>query len=378
MALLDMAFKAGLVCIIVHVNYHLRESAQRDQALVENYGALHKLKVFLFDAPLFKTGNFQKQAREYRYEKMAQVCLSQNADAILVAHHQDDDIETVLMQQRRQSDVEWLGLQEVSTMNHQTLIRPLLDFTKADLIHYCDGHGIEYGLDESNESLNYERNRVRKECVHLSRIQKEELLNLKKTRNDERRTFLSRYQDELKGSQLSLQRYQSLMMEWPSFLFEWLRAHAVSRPLSKDYLKELHRQCCESQSLNLRIGSCQLIKHYDNLLLTEPFQAYRYTLEEAKEYKTPYFNLSFRNGEGFSVDGTDFPLTIRSALGSELVPGKTRSKTLNRWFIEHKIKVQDRKQWPVVLNAKDEVIFIPKCGVSTGLRPNKIHLYMIK
>lgn len=378
MALLDRAFQAGIECIVVHVNYHRRDSAQRDQEIVSNYCEKHHIPCFIVDAPTHVKGNFQNVARSFRYEKMAELSVSQNAEGILIAHHQDDDLETYLMQKKRNSDVEWFGLKTKSHWKSVPLVRPLLDVTKEALIQECMAKGLDYGWDESNDSVDYERNRVRKLCAQLTREEKDTLIHEKNLRNETKQKLLKQYQPELNATSLSMEDYKRVMETWPSFLLEWLRYHRVEKALSKSYLLELHRQCIESDQLMIKIGKLQLVKQYGILSLSRDFESYRYELKKPSELRTDYFTISLSEGEGFSVIDSDFPLTIYSALGSERVPGKTRSKTLNRWFIEHKIKYLERKQWPVIQNVKGEVLFIPKCGVSTGLQPNKIHLYMIK
>ena len=378
MALLDRAFQAGIECVVLHVNYHRRDSAQRDQELVSKFCVEHQIPCFIFDAPIQLKGNFQNQARLFRYEKMAELCLSQKAEGMMVAHHQDDDLETYVMQKNRNSEVSWFGLQTYSTWKSIPLIRPLLDVTKDKLIQECKIKGLHYGWDESNDSLDYERNRIRKMCSQLSKEKKDALLHEKNVRNEVKQALLKFYHQELMATSLTLDDYVRTMEAWPSFLLEWLRFHSVERALSKSYLWELHRQCIESDKFAIKIGKLQLVKHYGQISISKEIEPYRYELQSPMEFSTPHFKVSLNEGEGFSVDHQDFPLTIYSATGFEKIVGKTRSKTLNRWFIEHKINYLERKRWPVVQNVKGEVIFIPKCGISTGLQPNKIHLYMIK
>ena len=72
MALLDLAFRHGVNCVVVHVNYQKRDTAKRDQELVQLYCNKHNIECYVFNAIEFK-GNFQDQAREYRYSRFKEV-----------------------------------------------------------------------------------------------------------------------------------------------------------------------------------------------------------------------------------------------------------------------------------------------------------------
>ena len=80
---------------------------------------------------------------------------------MLVAHQKDDLIETYLMQKERKLGVSYYGLRQSNTIKGVKVFRPLLDYTKQDLLTYCKDHQISYGIDESNESDDYTRNKIR-------------------------------------------------------------------------------------------------------------------------------------------------------------------------------------------------------------------------
>ena len=78
MALLDMAFTQKVHCIVSHINYHKRESADRDMMIVKDYCTQNQIPVYVFDAPK-ETGNFQDYARRFRYEKFKAVIYDHHA-----------------------------------------------------------------------------------------------------------------------------------------------------------------------------------------------------------------------------------------------------------------------------------------------------------
>lgn len=95
----------------------------------------------------------------------------------MIAHQQDDHIETYLMQKQRKSIPSHYGLPFYSNRKSLTLIRPLLLWTKQELEDYCIDHQIPYGIDESNLSDDYLRNRIRHQKIEkLSLNQRQQLL----------------------------------------------------------------------------------------------------------------------------------------------------------------------------------------------------------
>jgi len=172
MALLDMAKNCGIHVIALHVNYHKRDSASRDEKIVRDYCDKHNIKCYVYNAFDFK-GNFQDEARRFRYLKIKEIVIQENALGVLVAHHKDDDLETLLFQITRKSNVNFYGLSVSTKLFGIRVDRPLLEYSKDKLLEYCANNKIEYGIDESNMSLIYTRNKIRKILTELSANEKE-------------------------------------------------------------------------------------------------------------------------------------------------------------------------------------------------------------
>ena len=109
------------------------------------------------------TKNIQKNAREIRYELLGKFCKKKNAKSLLVAHHQDDQIETFLIRLSRGSGIEGLSsMQEMTKLKNGTrLIRPLLDFKKTDLIKIAKNIFGKIVKDPSNKNKKFLRTNIR-------------------------------------------------------------------------------------------------------------------------------------------------------------------------------------------------------------------------
>ena len=128
MALFDMLLKGEYHFSAALVNYHLRPESTDEMNGFIHYCDEHKISYHIKDIVNGIIGlNIESECRRIRYEFFAQLVDTFHYDAVLVAHNQDDHIETYLMQKRRQNLVSFYGIQEKTTINGVEIIRPLLN-----------------------------------------------------------------------------------------------------------------------------------------------------------------------------------------------------------------------------------------------------------
>jgi tRNA(Ile)-lysidine synthetase-like protein len=380
MALLDMGFKCGLDIVVLHVNYHKRDSALRDQKIVEDYCKANHIELLLHHANELK-GNFQDQARVFRYSKIKEAITQHNAIGVLVAHHKDDDLETLLFQITRKSKVSYYGLSETTYLFGIRVDRPLLAYSKEELLNYCDKSSIPYGIDESNMSSVYTRNRIRKELSTLNENEKEELFKIKKEYNSERITFMDSYRDLLNQTSLSHNDYISLSHNRHSFLLEWLKKQSDLYPISDKFIQELDRQLTESKSVKLKLTkSFRIIKQYGMISIVKEKMDYLYYLNVYecldKEIKIVYEQREAYIKVLLPIEGFPIKITNLRACKNQL---QSNSYTkLSRWFIKNKIPIQEREMWPLVFNNQNELLYILNVGYEHGVSTDTIECYMIK
>ncbi len=163
MALLYLLHQLDAKAVVVHVNYGKRDKqSDLDQELVEQMAfqwGFECCSVAL--NPTEAEGqNFQNWARDQRYQFFRDLQAENNADAIVTAHHQDDQVETVLQKiLRGSSPTAWQGM----SIWDGELFRPLLPFPKADILAYCEAEAIPFRVDKSNEDSGFARNFLRNE-----------------------------------------------------------------------------------------------------------------------------------------------------------------------------------------------------------------------
>ncbi|MDE6206847.1 MAG: tRNA lysidine(34) synthetase TilS [Muribaculaceae bacterium] len=167
-ALLAVLTALGYDCRAAHCNFHLRgEESMRDMAHAA--GICNTLGVDLyvkdFDVPARQaaTGESVEMAcRELRYKWFADLVHRERAQAIAVGHHQEDRIETFMLNLARGTGIR--GLVSMRPRN-QLVVRPLLCVCREDIETYLHLRGLEWIVDSSNNSDEHRRNRVRRHVM---------------------------------------------------------------------------------------------------------------------------------------------------------------------------------------------------------------------
>jgi tRNA(Ile)-lysidine synthase len=169
-ALLRILLSLEYRCHAVHCNFHLRgEESDRDErfvtALCHTLGV--ECEVVHFDTLGYAAEqkvSVEMAARELRYREFERLRQAHNLDAIAVAHHQDDAVETLLLNLIRGAGIN--GLTGMKVRNGH-VVRPLLCLTRDEIIDYLDHLGQPYVTDSTNLTDAYARNKVRLNLLPL-------------------------------------------------------------------------------------------------------------------------------------------------------------------------------------------------------------------
>ena len=163
-ALLRMLVQLGYHCHAVHCNFHLRgeESCRDEQFSMEICRALHvDIEVLHFDTQEYAEEHklsIEMAARELRYREFERIRNEKSLDVIAVAHHQDDAVETFILNLVRGAGIN--GLTGMRVKNGH-VVRPLLCLTRDEVLEYLDKLQQPYVTDSTNLTDMYARNKVR-------------------------------------------------------------------------------------------------------------------------------------------------------------------------------------------------------------------------
>ena len=147
---------------IAIVDYNIREQSKEEVAHAKNLAKKFNKKIYIKDIFLENLSNFEKQARDARYNFFEEIIKKNSYDFLITAHQLNDKFEWFLMQLSKGAGlIELLGMSEIEDKEFYKIYRPLLNFSKDELISYLENKNIKYFVDESNIDEKYKRNYFR-------------------------------------------------------------------------------------------------------------------------------------------------------------------------------------------------------------------------
>jgi tRNA(Ile)-lysidine synthase len=168
--LADLLVRGGYNFALAHCNFQLRgKESEMDERFCRRLATRLKVTIYTnrFDVKekRSETGqSVQMAARELRYRWFADLIEKEGFDFLLTAHHADDVAETMLLNLVRGTGIN--GMKGIPSSNGK-IIRPLLNFTKDELVGFAKQNKLRYRVDSSNSSLKYDRNFIRLKVLPL-------------------------------------------------------------------------------------------------------------------------------------------------------------------------------------------------------------------
>jgi len=161
-ALFFMLIEQEISFDIAIVDYGLRAQSSEETAHARALAQQYNLTCHIAKAPQFSS-HFEQQARAFRYQFFEKLIAEHGYATLLTAHQLNDQLEWLLMRLSRGAGVsELIGMEPVSQRAGYHLVRPLLAYSKEELLAYLQEHNHPYFIDTSNYEEQYERNRFRR------------------------------------------------------------------------------------------------------------------------------------------------------------------------------------------------------------------------
>jgi tRNA(Ile)-lysidine synthase len=268
-ALLDILTKfKDVELIVAHYNHGIREDSDLDENLVRESAAKYRL---LFESANGDLGGdaSEQLAREKRYEFLFAIKDKFKADAIITAHHQDDLLETALINIIRGTG--YRGL--TSIIHNPNILRPLLNTPKAEVLEYANQHKLNWREDSTNEEEEYLRNYIRKNVMsQITNSKREKLLNdikdLAESRKESDVLITKISQKILKNNEIDRSKFSLLPNDIGNELVMfWLRKIGIT---------DFDRKTIERLSLALKTGApnTRVNVHKNTLLILSSKKAH--------------------------------------------------------------------------------------------------------
>lgn len=384
---------------VAHVDHQLRgEAARKDALFVKEVAEKMGLSFFLKEVDVAKYQqekglSLEAAAREIRYDFFKKLVKENDFDKIALAHHANDQAETLLIKFLRGS-----GLQGLKGMlpKKDNLIRPLIEVKRAEIENYCKKKNLEPRLDETNLKPVHLRNQIRLELIPL--LEKEYNNNLIETLNrsakllrednkyltKKARKVLERITD-FNSDQLSLKRGDFLALD---LALQRRIIREIFKTLTGNYQDLYFNNITEIISFikTAKTGTkidlpdnIMLYFNYGDLIFTEEIDEtdyFKYKLEigenelagldykiRAKVVKSDYpwysnINESNKACLDFDKIGTEFYLRQRK-VGDRFYPlNLNGSKKIKDFLIDEKVPVFKRDKIPIFTTLNDEIFWI--------------------
>ena len=385
MALLHSAIKnLNKTIICAHINHNVRPESNEEEKYLEQYCKENNIIFEKTKIESYKEKNFENEARKKRYDFYEKILNKYNSHTLLLAHHGDDLIETIMMKIIRGSNIEgYAGIKMYSKMKNYQIIRPLLSFTKEDLIKYNKCNNIKYYLDKSNEDTNYTRNRYRKNLLPLLK-KEDKLVHIKFLKYSE---TLQEYNEYIENTTNNLikNKYHDNIIDIDLFKKE---DKLIQKNIIYNILKNIYNNknsIIKEKNIEDIINLTKSKKPNAIINLPKEYIAkkeYQYIYIVKKESKNNSYYIKFNNKisiENITIEKINkcdtsgnnicklnsenikLPLYIRNKKNGDYIEllGTNGKKKISDIFIEKKIPKSLRNNYPILVDANDKVLWIP-------------------
>jgi tRNA(Ile)-lysidine synthase len=361
---------------IVHCNFKLRgDESELDEQFVGDLAKDLGVEFYSksFDTALYARNNslsIQMAARDLRYQFFNEVLQKYNYTKIVTAHHSDDSVETLLIKKSRKSS---LGALQGIPIKNGNIIRPMLALSVQQIEGYIKNQSIEFRLDKSNLSSDYQRNRIRHEV--MPNLSKSELLQeieenkriYSKLLSDTEH-YLERHTIEKDGAKFFEIEYLKTLIDKDEILYECLKNYG---PFNwKDVFALLDAEVGK-QVLN---SEYRIVKERNALCLSEITSKAEMSIqihEESRKIEQPIsLKIDIHDSSSFNLikdskvsmldySKLHFPLTLRKwKNGDAFTPlGMKGRKKISDYLIDEKFStIQKENTW--VICSLDDIVCI--------------------
>lgn len=365
---------------IAHYNHGIRKDATKDALLVgelaEDYGYPFYLGKYEYK------DRSEAALRKARYDFLEEIRKDTGSDYVVTAHHNNDLLETTVFNTIRGADREGMVSLKPRRGN---IIRPLLSFSKPEIIVFANLQKLPYNEDSTNSDVMYSRNLVRNVLMPHGSVKFKNFhhnLNRRLARlselNRQINTGLSRVAETVvkyenqNTIQLDATSFRGLPdMIQPNLIVYLVKRLSPAHSLNRKVITKIDKFMQGSKpGSNMQLpGGLHLINTYDTFVITSRADEFNlkgddrlHILSIQKPFKNNLFRLSITPQNDLAVKVPDQKLYVRyRQAGDRVQPvGMKGSKKLQDIFVDAKVPRYLRDYWPVVVTSSNEIVWVPQ------------------
>ncbi len=377
--------KMDLNIICAHVNHNKRKESEQEKIDLENYCKKNNITFEYIKVTNWGDDNFHNEARSVRYNFFEKLVYNYGAKYLMTAHQGDDLIETILMRIVRGSTLKgYSGFSRIVDKGDYKIIRPLITVTKDEILKFDEKNGIQYAIDESNNEDHYTRNRYRHTVLPFLK-QEEPNIHKKFLKFSETLLKNSNYIDSVASKEFN-KVFQNGNLDIDKFksLDPVIQTKIIYNILEKIYGDDL--LIVGNAHVDLIFGlissnkSNSVVHLPNNVIVVKSYNELTFSYDDDvnDQYEIQIDEIvNLPNGKIIEkVDETNdtsnytiklnskevtLPLYVRNRRDGDKIKlkGLNAYKKVSEIFINEKIKTSDRNSWPVVLDSKEEIVWLP-------------------
>ncbi|EGQ3180386.1 TPA: tRNA lysidine(34) synthetase TilS [Staphylococcus pseudintermedius] len=366
-----------LTCL--HVHHGLREASEQEATFIQHYCEQHDIPFYMKRLDLSDVvaegRSIQNDAREMRYQWFDTMMHQLDADGLLTAHHEDDQVETVFYRLfTGKSTRSSLGMSTIEARNGYRLYRPLLNTSKHVIRAYQQQHDVPYFEDTSNASNTYVRNDIRNRILpqidENAQLKSQQLLKLKAWYDEafmlmqhEVDNFIERFVTTNAHSftvsryAFNALTYHVKILTLDTLLHQFEDTVTISERAYADWLQKLAGPVAQTQLMHTNQWHADIV--YDKLVIMAPMQksldTYTIQVTEAGTYRFGCYDVQI-------TDMTDLPgskLCIRSRQpGDRIARHDGHHKKVSRLMIDAKVPAYLRAQIPIIETTHGDILAV--------------------
>ena len=376
--------KLGINVVAINVDHSIRNTSSNDTQFVVDYCQKNNIICHKFKVDVPKLAKQQKlgleeTARIARYKIFDNVLDNNLADKIAIAHHQSDQVETVLLNIFRGA-----GLKGASGMDTKQgkYIRPFLNISKSDILTYAKENNIDYVVDETNFDVDYSRNFLRNEIIPQLKTKwknvENNILNFANIckQDDEYINSTLNFDDisfEKDLARIPLYKFASAVSVQNRVLKYCFQKLGLSKDIEKRHLtllRELAQNSKSGTKVNLP-NKLRASVEYDELVLAIPKKQKELAKKEFKIGKTEFENIAISikketfdgNAETLTckknchyIDADKLPADVlwrARKNGDVFTKFGSGEKKLKDYLIDKKVPQENREQIPMLATGNE-------------------------
>lgn len=347
--------KLGYKPLLIYINYHDSPTVYIEEKIVKQYSQINKLKLIEHEVNIPDNVNFEDEARKIRYKFFSDVIKIHSNKFILTAHHKNDDIETMILQINRNNIVDYYGLKEKNDIFGVTVIRPILNYTKLEIIEYLTKNNISFYDDPTNYEQERQRNILR---ANLKNIDYNHYKNLKISLNQKVKEEKNKIKNIANGKYISKKIYSTLndneKKRLLNFLLNYNLGYSNSNLINICLMRLKSNKSFEENLKN----NIYLFQDKNNFFFgtTTDKRNYSYIIEKEGYYKFKEFDIEIKLGN-FNIK--DFPIFIETPKQKDIIETNIKQNNVIKFLKHHNVPNFLINIFPIIKNKDKKIIYVP-------------------